>query len=103
MSSVTLHFENARFAQQLLNNDAKNLHAMEESLNLKAITRDGWIKLDGSDEAIDQAKTLFQMLEASLKSGHPVRGRDFTHALRVVRNDGVKALVVASRSLICPS
>jgi phosphate starvation-inducible PhoH-like protein len=92
MSSVTLHFENARFAQQLLNNDAKNLRALEESLKLKATTRDGWIKLEGADEAIEQAKALLQLLEASLKSGNPVRGRDFSHALRVVRHDGVKAL-----------
>ena len=92
MPSETLHFENARFAQQLLNNDAQTLHTLEQILGVKATTREGWIKLEGSDEAIDRAKQLFQILEASLKSGHPVRGRDFSHALSVVQNDGVAAL-----------
>ena len=92
MPSETLHFENARFAQQLLDNDAKTLHTLENSLGIKATTRDGWIKLEGSDEAIAQAKQLFQILETSLKAGQPLRGRDISHALSIVRNEGVAAL-----------
>jgi phosphate starvation-inducible PhoH-like protein len=92
MPSETLHFENARFAQQLLNNDAQTLHTLEQILGVKATTREGWIKLEGSEEAIGHAKQLFQILESSLKAGNPVRGRDFSHALSVVQNDGVAAL-----------
>src|SRR5689334_515921 len=92
MPTETLHFENARVVQQLLNNDAKSLHVLEEALDVKATTREGWIKLEGSDESISRAKQLFQILETSIKAGHPLRGRDFSHALNVVRNDGVAAL-----------
>src|SRR5258706_13845288 len=92
MPSETLHFENARFAQQLLNNDSRNLHALEEILGVKATSREGWIKLEGSDAAIDRAKQLFQLLESALKSGSPVRGRDFSHALKIGQNEGVAAL-----------
>ena len=92
MTSETLHFENARFAQQLLNNDAQTLHTLEQILGVKATTREGWIKLEGSEEAVGHAKQLFQILESSLKAGNPVRGRDFSHALSVVQNDGVAAL-----------
>ena len=92
MPSETLHFENARFAQQLLNNDAQNLHSLEQTLGIKATTREGWIKLEGSEDAIARAKQMFQLLETSLKSGHPVKGRDFSHALSVVQNEGVSAL-----------
>jgi len=92
MPSETLHFENARFAQQLLNNDAQTLHTLEQILGVKATTREGWIKLEGSEEAVGHAKQLFQILESSLKSGNPVRGRDFSHALSVVQNEGVAAL-----------
>lgn len=92
MPSETLHFENARFAQQLLNNDAQTLHTLEQILGVKATTREGWIKLEGPEEAVGHAKQLFQILESSLKSGNPVRGRDFSHALSVVQNDGVAAL-----------
>jgi len=92
MPSETLHFENARFAQQLLNNDAQNLHSLEQTLGVKATSREGWIKLEGSEDAIARAKQMFQLLETSLKSGHPVKGRDFSHALSVVQNEGVTAL-----------
>ena len=68
MPSETLHFENARFAQQLLNNDAQNLHSLEQTLGVKATTREGWIKLEGSEDAIARAKQMFQLLETSLKS-----------------------------------
>ena len=92
MATETLHFENARFAQQLLNNDTQNLHALEQLLGVKATTRDGWIKLEGPAEALERAKQLFQVLESSLKAGHPLRARDFSHALSVVQNEGVAAL-----------
>ena len=92
MPSETLHFENARFVQQLLNNDAQNLHALEQILGLHATARDGWIKLDGDAQSIDRAKQLFQILESSIKAGSPVKGRDFSHALAVVQHDGVEAL-----------
>jgi phosphate starvation-inducible PhoH-like protein len=92
MPSETLHFENARFVQQLLNNDAQNLHALEEILGVHATTREGWIKLEGPSEAIERARQLFQLLESAVKSGNPVRGRDFSHALSVVQHDGVAAL-----------
>ena len=92
MPTETLHFENARFVQQLLNNDAQNLHALEQILGMHATARDGWIKLDGDAESIERAKQLFQILESSIKAGSPVKGRDFSHALTVVKEDGVAAL-----------
>jgi len=92
MNSETLHFENARLAQQLFNNDIRNLQALEQALSVKATSREGWIKLDGEPEAIERAKQLFLLLEDSLKAGTPVRNREFAHALNVVSNEGVSAL-----------
>ena len=92
MPSETLHFENARFVQQLLGNDAQNLHSIEEAFGITATARDGWIKLEGAAEGIERAKQLFNILEGSTKSGTPVRGRDFAHALGIVQHEGVAAL-----------
>ena len=92
MPSETLHFENARLAQQLFNNDIGNLLHVEKTLGVKATSREGWIKLDGPPEAIERAKQLFLLLEDSLKNGGHVRNRDFAHALGVVSNEGVAAL-----------
>ncbi|MBI2947285.1 MAG: PhoH family protein [Verrucomicrobia bacterium] len=92
MPSETLHFENARFAQQLFNNDPRNLQALEDQLSVKATAREGWIKLEGQAEAVESAKQLFAFLENSLKAGSPVRNREFTYALTVMKNDGPHAL-----------
>jgi phosphate starvation-inducible PhoH-like protein len=92
MPTETLHFENARFAQQLFNNDSHNLQVLEENLGVKATSREGWIKLEGRAEDIERARQMFQLLEASVKSGSPVRSREFAHALNVIKHEGVSAL-----------
>ena len=90
--SETLHFENARVAQQLYNNDPQNLRTLEEHLGVKATSREGWIKLEGSPESVERAKQMFQLLESFLRAGTQVRGREFSHALNIVKNEGVDAL-----------
>jgi phosphate starvation-inducible PhoH-like protein len=92
MPSETLHFENARLAQQLFNNDIRNLQTLENELGIKATSREGWIKLEGQADAIERAKQMFLLLEDSVKAGTPVRNREFAHALNVVTNEGVSAL-----------
>jgi phosphate starvation-inducible PhoH-like protein len=92
MPTETLHFENARVAQQLFNNDPRNLQALDHQLGVKATSREGWIKLEGEPDALDRAKQMFLLLERSLKAGSPVRNRDFSHALNIVKQEGVSAL-----------
>ena len=92
MPTETLHFENARFAQQLFNNEPRNLQALEDRLGVKATSREGWIRLEGPADAIAQARQLFLSLENSVKNGAPIRNREFSHALDVIQHDGVAAL-----------
>lgn len=92
MPTETLHYETARHAQQLFNSDPKNLKLLEEQLEVKATSREGWIKLEGEPEAIERAKEVFQYLEGTLKAGAPVRNREFAYALNVARHDGAEAL-----------
>jgi phosphate starvation-inducible PhoH-like protein len=92
MASETLHFENARIAQQLFGGDPQNLAQLEEVLAVKATSREGWIKLEGAPEDVDRAKSLFHLLESSLRSGSVVKTRDFSRALDMVKAEGVGAL-----------
>src|SRR5215469_11487543 len=92
MATETLHFENARFAQQLFNNEPRNLQSLEAELGVKATSREGWIKLEGQADAIECAKHLFVSLETLLKAGTPVRNREFAHALNVVKLEGAETL-----------
>jgi phosphate starvation-inducible PhoH-like protein len=92
MPTETLHYESARFAQQLFNNDTGNLRLVEEELGVRATSREGWIKLEGQPEDLERAKQLFQILEGSLKSGTPVKSREFNQAVTMVKHEGVTAL-----------
>jgi phosphate starvation-inducible PhoH-like protein len=92
MATETLHFENARAAQQLFNHEPRNLQALETELGVKATAREGWIKLEGPAEGVGRAKQLFVSLENMLKAGSAIRNRDFTHALGVVKNEGTETL-----------
>jgi phosphate starvation-inducible PhoH-like protein len=92
MATETLHFENARFAQQLFNNEPRNLQTLGDELEVKAVSRDNWIKLEGAAEAVVKAKEVFHALETSLKGGGTVKNREFAHAISVVKNEGASAL-----------
>lgn len=92
MPVETLHFENARLAQQLFNNDPRNLQAVEHQLGVKATSREGWIKLEGEADALERAKQLFLMLQSSVQAGTPMRNREFAHALNIVKQEGVSTL-----------
>jgi len=92
VATETLHFENARVAQQLFNNEPRNLQSLETELGVKTTSREGWIKLEGQADAIERAKHLFVSLETLLKGGTPVRNREFTHALNVIKHDGAETL-----------
>ena len=92
MPTETLHFENARAAQQLFNNDPKNLESLEAELDLKATAREGWIKLDGPAEALERGKHLFRYLENSVKSGGAIRNREFAYAVGILKAEGPEAL-----------
>jgi phosphate starvation-inducible PhoH-like protein len=88
----TLHFENARFAQQLYNNESRNLGMLQAELGVKATSREDWIKLEGAAADIERAKHLFASLESLLKSGASVKNREFHHALNVVKHEGGSTL-----------
>src|SRR6185436_16175084 len=92
MPTETLHFESARVAQQLFNHEPRNLQTLEAELGVKATSREGWIKLEGPADGLERAKQLFVSLENLLKAGSPVRNREFTHALNVVKHEGAATL-----------
>ena len=92
MTTETLHFDNARLVQQLFNNDPLNLIALETTLRVKAIARDGFIKLEGEPDDVSRARQMFLALESSAKSGTIIRNREFSQALSIVANEGIEAL-----------
>ena len=100
MTTETLHYESARAAQQLFNNDERNLRSLETELGVKAVTRDGWIRLEGEVDGVSRAKKVFQFLERSMQDGAAPRAREFAHAVGVVKHEGIEALDILFNSRI---
>ncbi len=92
MTTETLHFDNARLAQQLFNNDPRNLQRLEELLDVVATSREGWIKLEGTAANVELAKQLFAQLEASIRAGTVIHTREFLQAVAIVKDEGIAAL-----------
>ncbi len=92
MVTETLHYESAHQAQLLFANDDRNLKHLENELGVRAVSRDGWIKLEGEAEKVHSAKELFLTLEQALKGGSPIRVREFNQSLEVIKQHGTGAL-----------
>ena len=92
MPSITLTFDSARQAQQLFDNDPQNLKLLKEQLEVNATARDGWIKLEGEEDALNRAKEVFYSLRQQLDSGQRPRQREILKAIETVKENGVGAL-----------
>ena len=92
VTTETLHFDSARFAQSLYANDDKNLRLLETDLGVRATSRDGWIKLEGEASAVEKAKRLFLTLQKSQQEAGGAKPREFSYALNLVKNEGAEAL-----------
>src|SRR6202048_4822283 len=80
----TLEFESPRALQSLYANDLKLLKTMEDSLGVKVTTREGWVKIEGEPEKIDQAQRVFDQLEQARQKGVDIHKHEFSYALNSV-------------------
>jgi phosphate starvation-inducible PhoH-like protein len=92
VESETLQFENGRALQNLYANDLRLLQALEEQLDLKVTTRDGWLRLEGERNNIEKARQLFGQLEAARQRGMQIHRHEFQYALDVVSGRSQESL-----------
>jgi len=100
MATLTLHYENARQAQQLFDNDPNNLRLLQAELEVQATSRDGWIRLEGEQDSIDHAKEVFGSLQSMVNSGQHPGKREFIQAVETVKENGVDVLKSLSEDRI---
>jgi len=92
MATLTLHYENARQAQQLFDNDSNNLWLLKAELGVEATSREGWVRLEGKQDSVDRAKEVFRSLQDLLDSGQRPGKREFVQTIEMVKENGVDAL-----------
>jgi phosphate starvation-inducible PhoH-like protein len=85
---VKLEFETAPFLQSLFANDSRELGYLEERLEVRTVTRDGWILIVGGEVGVEMAKRVFSDLEQAKRGGAEIQARDFRLAVDVVAKGG---------------
>ena len=82
--SQTLQFESARVLQSLYANDLALIKTLEKALDVRATTRDGWLRVEGEPDRVEQARRVFDQLDRARQSGVSIRKHEFLYALRSV-------------------
>ncbi|MCC6353769.1 MAG: PhoH family protein [Verrucomicrobiae bacterium] len=84
MAEDTLHFDDPRNLESLYVNDLRNLHLIEERLDVKLNSRGGCVKISGRPAQIDKARKLFGALGVARGQGVAIRQHDFANALNLI-------------------
>jgi phosphate starvation-inducible PhoH-like protein len=79
-----LQFESARVLQSLYGNDLSLLKTLEKILEVRVTTRDGWLRVEGAPDRVEQTRRVFEQLDRARQGGLNIRKHEFLHALRAV-------------------
>jgi len=89
VASKTLRFPSPRHAAALYAGREENLVHAERSLGVKLATREDWLRIDGDDDAVARAESLFGFLDGAKAQGMAIRTPDFHRiADAFARGDG---------------
>lgn len=82
MIDRTLHFPNPHLLAELYCGDESNLNLLEGALGVRAVTRDDWLRLEGSDNLqLDRGERFFRTLEKGRRQGLKITQTDFRNTL----------------------
>ncbi len=98
MENFTLEFENARALQAVYGGDEKLLRELETRLAVRVTTRDGWLRIEGDEEHLKQARAVIAQLQEAVKRGVAIKRHEFLYALNAVQeaqdgNNGLGSLL----------
>ncbi|CAN5821672.1 PhoH family protein [soil metagenome] len=77
MPIETLTYETPQFLHSLIGNDIGNLRILSDTFGVHVTSREGWVRLEGADEAIATAKGVFAELEKVRRDGGEVTAAMF--------------------------
>lgn len=84
---LKLEFETPQFLQSLFANDFTELRYLEEQLDLRIVSREGWLLMSGAAEQLERGKKLFGELEDARRGGAAISSRTFRMAVDLAVTD----------------
>jgi phosphate starvation-inducible PhoH-like protein len=88
MTTDTLEYETPHFLQSLFAGDLALLKALEKEAGIRITTREGWIKLQGSEEGVATGRRVFEQLEKARRRGTDINEHFFRFAMETARGNG---------------
>lgn len=93
METQTLEFESPHFLQSLFAHDHRLLESLESTFGVEIATRDGWLKIQGTPEAIIKVEEVFEQLEKARRKGGEIDRQIFQLSIEnVVEGTGKEEL-----------
>lgn len=80
MSEITLHFDNAREAQDIAAHPAETLESIERAFDVTLTSRDTWLKIEG--RGTESAARFFETLRAARGRGFTLNAGGVSYALK---------------------
>ena len=92
MASTTLRFPTPRHLNQLYAGREENLALVEKALGVQLVSREDWLKIDGSEADIARTEMLFGFLNDVRTQGVAIRTNDFVRIVETLARGEVDAL-----------
>ncbi|HQU08768.1 MAG: hypothetical protein B7X06_01830, partial [Verrucomicrobia bacterium 21-51-4] len=92
MATRTLHFASPRILSLLYASRPQNLERIEAVLKVKLTSRDNWLEVEGTEEAIVQTEKLFEFLNKAREQGMNLADADVEHILMQVAAGHIETL-----------
>jgi phosphate starvation-inducible PhoH-like protein len=97
----TLHFPTPRHLSALYAGHEENLGHAERALQVKLVSREAWIKIEGAPEAVARTEEMFHFLDAARAQGMTVRTPDFARIVETfARGEGAMLRELVADPLI---
>lgn len=84
MPEKMLYFQNPRQLSDLYCARENNLSKVEQALDVKLVTREDWLSIQGEDSAIEKTESFFELLKNGHRQGLDIGNSDFEHMLNAI-------------------
>ena len=86
MGVKTIHFDSPRAVHNVCAQDTGNLRLVADAFGVRLTSRDGWIRIEGEDEAaVESAVRFFAELDRAREGGAAIGKHEFLVALDAIR------------------
>lgn len=98
---VSLKFDRIEHAMNLFGNFDENLHLIEDSFNVKVISRDKDIRIVGDDEGVQKAKIVLQRLVSLASQGDIITKQSVSYLVQLANDNHLDKVSDFNADYIC--